>query len=58
LDVSTTSLKKFQLGSDPKTIDVLITVSEDAPPGTYKILLGAQSNDVSISKYLTLVVQP
>ena len=58
LDVSTTSLKKFQLGSDPKTIDVLITVSEDASPGTYKILLGAQSNDVSISKYLTLVVQP
>ncbi len=38
-------------------VSVTITASEDAPPGTYKVLLGAQLSDVTISKYVTVTVQ-
>ena len=37
--------------------DVQITVSDDAPPGLYKVLLGAQAPDVSVGKFVTVTVQ-
>ena len=38
-------------------VHTAISVSEDALPGTYKILLGAQSSDVAISKFVTVTVE-
>ena len=59
LDVSTDNPKKFQLDFDgPRPIDVTISASDDAVPGTYKVLLGAQTEDVSVGKYVTLTIQP
>ena len=34
-----------------------ISASDDALPGTYKILLGGQTSDIAISKYLTVIVE-
>ena len=42
----------------PRNVDVTISASDDATPGTYKILLGAQTEDVSISKFVTVTVLP
>jgi len=59
LNVVANSPNSFQLDSNsPKTIDVTISASEEVSPGTYKILLGAQTEDVSISKYVTLTIEP
>ncbi|NQV40342.1 MAG: lyase [Nitrosopumilus sp.] len=48
----------FQLDSDaPRPISIRVNTSEDAIPGTYKILLGAQLPDVAISKYVTVTIE-
>ena len=52
------SSKVFQLDSDvPRSISMNIHASEDAVPGTYKILLGAQLPDIAISKYITVTIE-
>jgi hypothetical protein len=35
----------------------MISASEDAVPGTYKALLGAQNDEVSVSKFVTIVIE-
>ncbi|MCH8085239.1 MAG: lyase [Thaumarchaeota archaeon] len=48
----------FQLNSNSAVpIHTIISISEDAIPGTYKILLGAQSPDIAISKYVTVTIE-
>ena len=58
IDVSTSQKYSdiFKLESKPKTVDITISTDASALPGTYKILLGAQTEDVAISKYLTLEI--
>lgn len=59
IDVVTNSPKIFQLDSDgPRPIDATVSVNDDAVPGTYKILLGGQTDNVSVSKYVTLTIEP
>lgn len=38
-------------------IPVLIAVAGDAPSGIYKVLLGAQAPDVSVGRFVTVIVQ-
>lgn len=40
-----------------KVIHTDITVSDDAIPGVYKILMGVQFSDVSISKFITVTIR-
>ena len=48
----------FQLDSDASSlISTTIRASEDAIPGTYKVLLGAQLSDIAISKYVTVTIE-
>ena len=48
----------FQLDSDAThLISTTIRASEDAIPGTYKVLLGTQLSDVAISKYVTVTIE-
>ncbi len=48
----------FQLvPGSPVTINTTISASEDVIPGTYKILLGAQSPDIAVSKYVTVTIE-
>ena len=48
----------FQLDFDaPRPITATIFASEDALPGTYKVLLGAQTDEVSVSKFLTVIIE-
>ena len=50
--------ESFQLDSDaPRPISLTISASDDAVPGTYKVLLGAQLSDVAISKYVTVTIE-
>ncbi|MDH3695925.1 MAG: lyase [Nitrosopumilus sp.] len=48
----------FQLDSDAsRLISTTIRASEDAIPGTYKVLLGTQLSDIAISKYVTVTIE-
>ncbi len=50
--------QNFQLDSDaPRPITFTLSASEDALPGEFKILLGANTEDVSISKFLTVIIE-
>lgn len=52
------SPESFQLiPGSPVPIHTTISASEDAIPGTYKILLGAQSPDIAVSKYVTVTIE-
>ena len=48
----------FQLDFDaPRPITTTISASDDALPGTYKALLGAQTDEISVSKFITIVIE-
>jgi virginiamycin B lyase len=50
--------KTFQLDFDaPRSVAATILASEDAIPGTYKVLLGAHTDEVSVSKFLTVIIE-
>jgi len=50
--------RTFQLDFDaPRPITAQITASNDAIIGTYKVLLGAQTDEVSISKFVTIIIE-
>jgi virginiamycin B lyase len=52
------SPESFQLvPGSPVPIHTTISASEDAIPGTYKVLLGAQSPDIAVSKYVTVTIE-
>ena len=55
LDVYSDSPKTFQLESE--SIDVTISASGESIPEIYKVLLGVQTKDVSVSKFATIVIQ-
>jgi len=58
LSVDVTSPQTFQLDSDaPRLISATISASDDAMPGTYKVLFGAQLPDVAVSKYVTVTIE-
>ena len=60
LDVELThnSPRTFQLDFDaPRPIHTNISATPDAKPGTYKILLGVQSSDIAISKFVTVTIE-
>lgn len=59
LNLSTDSKNSFQLDSKTsRSVDMVISASENMQSGTYKILLGAQTPDIAISKYVTITVLP
>ena len=58
VELSDDSSKTFQLDfDDPRPIHTNISVSEDAIPGIYKVLIGAQLSDVAISKFVTVTIE-
>ena len=58
IDLTDDTPEIFQLDFDgPRTIQTTISASEDAIPGIYKVLLGAQSSDIAISKFVTVTIE-
>ena len=58
VELDMNSPETFQLDFDaPRPIHTNISISDDAVPGTYKVLLGAQSSDVAISKFVTVTIE-
>ena len=55
LVVYSSSPKTFQLESG--SIDVIISASSKSVPGIYKVLLGVSTEDVSVSKFVTIVIE-
>ncbi|HET6517580.1 MAG TPA: lyase [Nitrosopumilaceae archaeon] len=52
------NVETIDLNSDePTSIPIQVSASETALSGTYKVLIGGQTDDVTISKYLTLHVE-
>ena len=49
-------LDNFSLSDDPVSISVEIIVSEFALSGTYKILLGAYTDDIAVSQFITVTI--
>ena len=48
----------FQLDFDaPRPVHTTISASDDAVPGTYKVLLGVQSSDIAVSKFVTVTIE-
>jgi virginiamycin B lyase len=58
LDVTSNVSDSFHLSDAPKIVEVSISASDDASPGKYKVLLGSQIEDVSISKFVTVTILP
>gem|GEM_PF-2661564 len=51
------STESFQLESDSQTpIHLKMSATDDAVSGTYKVLLGIQLPDVSVSKFVTVTI--
>ena len=49
----------FQLDFDaPRVISVSISSSVNALPDTHKVLVGAQTDEVVVSQYLTVIIEP
>ncbi len=45
-------------GNDlPQDIPVTITINDNALSGTHKVLVGAQTDEVTISKYITVIIE-
>ncbi len=58
MDLVNDTPETFQLDFDaPRPIHTNISASEDAVSGTYKILLGVQSSDIAISKFVTVTIE-
>ncbi len=58
VDLTDGTPKIFQLDFDgPRPIHTTISASEDAVSGTYKVLLGVQSSDIAISKFVTVTIE-
>lgn len=57
LSVAAEFPEAFQLDYDgPRVIPVTIHAGSESPPGQHKVLLGAQTDEVSIGKFLTVMV--
>jgi len=58
VEVSHDSSESFQLiPGTPHPIHTNLSASEDAVSGTYKILVGAQSSDIAIGKFITVTIE-
>ncbi len=58
IDLTDGTPEVFQLDFDaPRPIHTTISASNDAVPGTYKVLLGVQSSDIAISKFITVTIE-
>ena len=51
------AIRSYYDSDAPRPITFTLSASEDALPGEFKILLGANTEDVSISKFLTVVIE-
>lgn len=59
LTVTSNVSGSFQLSTNTsKNVDVTISASDNATPGKYKVLLGSQIEDVSVSKFVTVTILP
>ena len=56
-DIKVTSENQITLGNKPGTVSFTISVDKFALSGTYKILLGARYQEVTVSQYVTVTVK-
>jgi virginiamycin B lyase len=56
-DVTINHDQKIIVGEQPQTVTFDIVIDKFALSGTYKILLGARYQDITISEYVTITVQ-
>ena len=49
--------KEVNVGSQPVSVSLNVSADKFALPGTYKILVGAQDQEVTISEYVTITIK-
>ncbi len=49
--------KKITVENQPETVSLSLSASEFALSGTYKLLVGAQYNEVTISQFITITIK-
>jgi virginiamycin B lyase len=58
LNINSDTLDFSQLDfNTPRHVNIAISTSDEAAPGKYKVLIGAQIEDISISKFITITVE-
>jgi len=58
LTISHDAPNVFQLdGDSPRTVQVTISASENAIPDIHKILLSAQTDDLTVSQFVTVIIE-
>ncbi|MGI0073134.1 MAG: virginiamycin B lyase family protein [Nitrosotalea sp.] len=56
-DLNVTSSDQNIVLDKPKTVTVTLSADNFALPGTYKVVVGARNQDVTISKFVTVTIQ-
>ena len=56
IQADTKSISQEELANQI-TILITISASENAIPDIHKVLVGAQTDDVTVSKYLTVIIE-
>jgi virginiamycin B lyase len=56
-DIKVISEKQITLGDQPETVSFTVSVDKFALSGTYKILLGARYQEVTVSQYVMVTVK-
>jgi virginiamycin B lyase len=57
LDIQTNDLFDANTLSDSETITVVLSSNDEIMPGEYKILLGAETEQVTVSKFVTVIIE-
>lgn len=53
----TSETQEVNVGSQPLSVSLNVSADKFALPGTYKVLIGAQHNEVTISEYATVTIK-
>ena len=56
-DIKVTSEKQITLGNQPDTVSLTVSVDKFTLSGTYKILLGARYQEITVSQYVAVTVK-
>lgn len=56
-DIKVNHVRKITIGDQPQTVAFEVVIDKFALSGTYKILLGARYQEVTISQYVTITVK-
>ena len=52
-----TSIERNKIQNNQETIEITIYANEKSLPGEYKLLLGVQTDEVVVSKFIDIIIE-